>query len=127
MKFTSSRRTPRLEKLEPRWVRASLPFGAVPNDTAEYMLGRVAVTPIFLESTGQVDASTENWNSAHINEVYGKINEGFQWWKDLLATKSSVHSLDFVVDTTYVNTPSPTAYEPINRSSNDWACGPKSS
>jgi len=120
MNFTSSRRLPKLERLEPRWVRASLPFGATPNDTGEYMLGRVAVTPIFLESTGQVDASTENWNSAHVNDVVGKINEAFNWWKDLLATKTSIHSLDFVIDPTYINAPSPTAYEPINRSSNDY-------
>ncbi len=121
MKFSPSRRTPKLERLEPRWVRASLPYGAVANDTGEYMLGRVAVTPIFLESTGQVDASTENWNSAHVAEVNSKIDEAFNWWKELLATKSNVHTLDFVIDPTFVNTPSPTAYEPINRRSDDYA------
>ena len=120
-KFQLSRRTPKLERLEPRWVRASLPFGATANDTGEFMLGRVAVTPVFLESNGQVDASTENWNPVHKAEVAGKINEAFAWWKDLLATKTNVHTLDFVIDPTYIDAPSPTAYEPINRRSDDYA------
>lgn len=121
MKFHSSRRTPQLERLEPRWVRASLPYGAVANDTGEFMLGRVAVTPIFLESTGQVDASTENWNATHVADVTAKINEAFDWWQDLLATQSAVHTLDFVIDPTYINSPAPTAYEPINRRSDDYS------
>lgn len=120
-KFHPSRRNPQLERLEPRWVRASLPFGATANDTGEFMLGRVAVTPVFLESNGQVDASTENWNPAHKAEVAAKINEAFAWWKDLLATKTTVHALDFVIDPTYIDAPSPTAYEPINRRSDDYA------
>ncbi len=120
-KFQLSRRTPRLERLEPRWVRAGLPYGAVPNDTGEFMLGRVAVTPVFLESTGQVDASTENWNPAHVSEVTAKINEAFAWWQDLLATQTTVHQLDFVIDPTYINSPSPTAYEPITRRSDDYS------
>ena len=121
MKFPPSRRTPTLERLESRWVRAGLPYGAVANDTGEFMLGRVAVTPVFLESTGQIDASTENWNAAHTAEVVNKIHEAFGWWKDLLATQTSVHSLDFVIDPTYIDTPSPTAYEPINRRSDDYS------
>ncbi|MCC6512053.1 MAG: protein containing Planctomycete extracellular domain protein, partial [Pirellulaceae bacterium] len=116
-----SLRALRLETLEARWVRAALPFGAMAEDTGEFMLGRVAVTPVFLESNGVVDNNTENWNTAHINEVVGKLNEGFQWWQDLLATQSSVHSLEFVIDRTYVDNPAPTVYEPINRPSDAYA------
>ncbi len=68
--------------LETRRVFASLPFGAFEQDTAEFMLGRVAVTPVFLESNGSIDPSTENWTSAHIQEVLAKIEEGMQWWVD---------------------------------------------
>lgn len=121
MKFHSSRRTPKMERLEPRWVRAGLPYGAVPNDTAEFMLGRVAVTPVLLESNGLIDASTENWNPAHVADVTANLNEAFAWWKDLLATQTAVHSLDFIIDPTYIDTPSPTAYEPINRRSDDYS------
>ena len=60
---------------------AALPFGADPQDTAEYMLGSVLVTPVFLESTGAVDASTENWTSAKIAETKAKLQAGVEWWK----------------------------------------------
>ena len=112
-----------LESLESRNLFAGLPFGATSADTAEYFLGRIAVTPVFLESNGQIDPSTENWTSEQKASVLGNIQTGLNWWKQLLATKSSVHTLDFVIDTTYVNSPAPTPYEPIARISNaysDW-------
>ena len=115
------RRRLALEILEPRDVFASLPFGATPLDTGEFMLGRVAVTPVLLESNGQLDTSTENWTSAHVQEVLQKIETGLQWWEDLLATKTSVHSLEFVIDPTYANNRLATKYEPISRISNDYA------
>ena len=58
-----------LEVLESRRVFASLPYGAMPLDTGEFMLGRIAVTPVFLESNGVQDASTENWNPALIHQT----------------------------------------------------------
>ncbi|MGN6544947.1 MAG: dockerin type I domain-containing protein, partial [Aureliella sp.] len=114
-------RKPGLEILEPRRVRASLPYGALPNDTGEFMLGRIAVTPVLLESNGQIDPSTENWNKAHIDEVLSNLDQGLEWWQKLLAKQTTVHSLDWVVDRTYADQPVPTAYEPINRVSNDYA------
>ncbi len=84
------------------------------------MLGRVAVTPIFLESNGQIDANTENWTQAHIADVLAKIEEGMQWWVDTLATFNSVHELEFVIDPVYAETPVATKYEPISRISNDF-------
>lgn len=112
-----------LEPLESRSLFAGLPFGAAPEDTAEFMLGRIAVTPVFLESNGQIDSSTENWTPAQKTTVLNNIQTGLDWWKELLATKSMVHSLNFVIDTTYVDTPAATPYEPISRISNayvDW-------
>ncbi len=64
------------------------------------MLGRIAVTPVFLESNGQRDANTENWNSALIQQTLQTVQTGAIWWVDLLATKSTVHSLEFVFDIT---------------------------
>ncbi len=116
-----SKRLLGVEKLEHRQVFASLPFGATPLDTGEFMLGRVAVTPVLLESNGQLDASTENWTAEHVQEVLQKIDTGLQWWEDLLATKTSVHSLEFVVDQTYANNRVASKYEPIGRISNDYA------
>ena len=112
-----------LERLESRSLFAGLPFGAAPEDTGEFMLGRIAVTPVFLESTGQIDPNTENWTLAQKTTVLNNIQSGLNWWKQLLATKSTIHSLDFVIDTTYVDTPAPTPFEPISRISNaysDW-------
>ena len=85
------------------------------------MLGRIAVTPVFLESNGQIDANTETWTPEQKSSVLDKINVGLNWWKQLLATKSTVHTLDFVVDTTYVETPATTPYEPISRISNSYS------
>ena len=112
-----------VETLESRALFAGMPFGATPDDTAEFMLGRIAVTPVFLESNGQIDPNTENWTTSSKKSVMDSIENGLNWWKQLLATKSSVMTLDFVVDKTYVDTPFPTPYEPISRVSNsyvDW-------
>ncbi len=125
--FDRSKRTARslrrlrLEQLELRQMFAVLPYGAIEEDTGEFMLGRVAVTPVFLESNGQIDPSTENWTTAHINEVLQNIQAGMQWWEDTLATFNSVHTLEFVIDPTYAQTPVPTKYEPISRVSNDYS------
>lgn len=100
---------------------AGLPYGALPQDTAEFMLGKVAVTPVFLESTGGLDASTENWTPQLIQSTLQTVQAGVNWWADTLDVQQSVHSLDFVFDTTYATNPAPTRYEPINRVSNEYA------
>jgi hypothetical protein len=113
------RRRLAIETLESRRVMATLPYGAEFDDTGEFLLGRVAVTPVFLESNGAIDANTENWTPAQINQVLSNIQTGLNWWSQLLATKSSVHTLDFIIDTTYTSKLTPTPYEPISRNSND--------
>ncbi len=110
-----------VESLESRRVMATLPYGAEGDDTGEFMLGRIAVTPVFLESDGTIDANTENWTPGHINQVLNNIQTGLNWWTQLLATKSSVHTLDWVIDTTYTTKLTPTPYEPISRTSNSYS------
>lgn len=120
---SAKQRKPRFETLESRALLAGLPFGADANDTGEFMLGRVAVTPVFLESNGALDASTEDWTPLQKANVLNNIQSGLSWWKQLLATQTSVHTLDFVIDTTFADSPAPTPYEPISRPSNsyvDW-------
>ncbi len=97
------------------------PFGADPQDTGEFFLGRVVVTPVFLESNGAVDVSTENWTSAEIIAEKAKLERGLQWWQDALAEQTDVHTLDFVVDYQFANNPFPTSYEPVSRVSNDYS------
>ncbi|MEZ6150054.1 MAG: dockerin type I domain-containing protein [Pirellulaceae bacterium] len=110
-----------VEPLETRRLLTSLPFGAATVDTGEFMLGSVVVTPVLLESNGQIDASTENWTPTHIQEVMANIREGLDWWVDLLATQSALAPLSFTIDTAYADTPVASSYEPISRRSNDYS------
>jgi hypothetical protein len=115
------RRKLTLESLETRALMAGLPYGAAPEDTGEFMLGRIAVTPVFIESNGQIDPSTENWTADQKASVLTKIESGLDWWRQLLAKKTSQHSLDFVIDRTYVDAPFQSGYEPISRRSDDYS------
>lgn len=106
------------ESLETRRVMASLPFGATTSDLGEFMLGRIAVTPVLLESSGAIDVSTEDWNSSHVSLVMNNLSQGLNWWNQLLAKQSNVHTIEWVIDRTYVDNRLTTPYEPINRISN---------
>ena len=117
---STGRRILSVELLEFRRVWAALPYGAAPQDTGEFMLGSVAVTPVLLESNGQLDVNSENWTAAHIQQVLANVDEGLQWWVDTLAQQSPLAPLNFVVDTTYADSPVATKYEPISRRSNDY-------
>lgn len=110
----------RMESLESRRVFASLPFGATPEDTGEFMLGRVGVTVVLLESNGQIDPSTEDWTVTHRTEVMNKIEEGLNWWPQLLAKQTTKHQLEFIIDRKFVDAAFSTAYEPIARRSDDY-------
>lgn len=83
------------------------------------MLGRVAVVPVLFESNGGRDPNTENWTPATIASTLTKVRDGLQWWVETLENYSAQHSLEFVIDTTFANTPVSTPYEPIARSSQD--------
>jgi hypothetical protein len=113
-------RQPRLEVLETRQLFASLPFGALPADTGEFMLGRIAVTPVLLESDGSIDQNQYDWSSAQIQEVLANLQVGLQWWDDLLQTKTTVHDLEWVIDNQFAVDPVESGYEPISRVSNDY-------
>lgn len=102
-------------------MAAGLPLGATPQDTAEFMLGSVTVTPIFLESDGSIDQQTQNWTAAEIDSVLDKITAGANWWSDLLDTFDTVHTLTFTVDDTFARNPINTGYEPIDRPSNNYS------
>lgn len=109
------RRRLAVERLEDRQMLSVIPFGAVPEDTAEYMLGNVSVTLVLMESDGSIDVSTEDWTPGAIESVKAKVVEGLKWWEDALALEGSVHSLNFLLDSTYADSPVPTGYEPIAR------------
>ena len=113
------------ESLESRQLMATLPLGAMPDDTGEFMLGDVAVTVVLMESDSTIaprDASTENWTPALIQEVKTKVDTALDWWENTLAKTfpAAAGQLNFVVDYQYADTPVRTGYEPINRKSDDF-------
>lgn len=114
-----ARRALRLEFLEPRNLFASLPLGAHPVDTAEYMLGRVAVVPVLFESNGTIDNDTEDWTPESIQVAIDKVRQGVQWWSEALARLDTVHTLEFVIDDSFAINPVSTGYEPISRMSQE--------
>lgn len=110
----------RFERLESRLALSAVPFGAGPLDTGEFMLGDVAVSVVFFESDGSIDTATETWTETERQKVKQNIEEGLQWWVDMLALQDTIHHLNFVIDYTYADNPVPTSYEPINRVASDF-------
>ncbi len=100
----------------------ALPFGAMNDDTGEYMLGDVRVTVVLMESNGSIDQSTENWDSASIAAAKSKVQTGLEWWKQTLDAMPGVRDglLNFTFDWTYANSPVPTGTEPISRRYSDF-------
>ena len=56
-------------------------------------MGSIAVGLVLPESNGQVDASSENWDSQEIAQVISEIAVGMEWWAslDLRANLSFVY------------------------------------
>ncbi len=114
------------ERLEERALLTSMPFGAVADDTAEYMLGDVSVTVVLMESQPVAfgEQNLEDWTDANIASTKARIEEGLQWWVDTLAQQPASairpQPLNFLFDYTYSDNPVNTVYEPISRISNDF-------
>lgn len=97
-----------------------LPLGATPSDTGEFLLGRVAVTPVFFQSDGRVDSQSQQWSAEEIDAVLANVTEGFDWWSRALDRLDTVHELEFVYDTSFATDPFETRFEPIDRPSSDF-------
>jgi hypothetical protein len=124
-----------VELLEDRALLAALPFGAMPDDTGEYMLGDVHVTVVLMESDPTraphdnlpapqgISAPAENWTTDAIGAIKSKVEAGMQWWVDTLDALPNVRDglLSFTYDWTHADNPVQTGYEPIARKSNDFA------
>jgi hypothetical protein len=81
-------------------------------ETSEYLIGKVAVGVILLESNGTIDPSTENWTPQREAQVINEIISGLTWLKN----QNPQANVSFVYDVHYAV---PTSYEPINRPSTD--------
>jgi hypothetical protein len=80
-----------------------------PEDRAEYMIGTVAVTTIFVESNGAVDPNSETWIQMRMDNVYNEIYAGLDWWEAQMPNGR----LQFNVYTLGIQN---TSFEPITRS-----------
>jgi hypothetical protein len=109
-----------VQTLESRRLLAADSIGVTPEDTAEFLLGTVAVTPVFFESDGTLDPSTEDWTENEIDEILDKVHASVDWWSDTLDELNTVHTLDFVVDDLFARDPVETPYEPITRPSSQF-------
>ncbi|MCE9529054.1 MAG: hypothetical protein K8R36_23650 [Planctomycetales bacterium] len=121
-----------VERLEDRNLLTGMPFGALPDDTAEYMLGDVYVNVVLMESDSSMapfDVSTEDWTASEKADVKTRITDGLKWWEDTLnqiqdqvPDNQGRHGLlKFTEDWTHLNTPVHTGYEPITRTSQEFA------
>jgi hypothetical protein len=84
--------------------------------TSEYLIGRVTVSIILLESDGSIDRSTEDWTKTERALVLNEITAALDWWA---AREPNAH-LTFVYDDGTA-VPLASSYEPINRGYGDQA------
>lgn len=96
----------------------SVPFGAMPMDTGEFMLGDVLVTVVLMESSENISAvnpNSEDWRPETIAAAKDKVVEGILWWKDTLVAQFPANTppLQFHFDFTHADTPIQTDVEPI--------------
>ncbi|MSQ41015.1 MAG: hypothetical protein EXR55_05035 [Dehalococcoidia bacterium] len=103
----------------PPWVSSAPVVGSSHNDlapgfleTSEYMIGSVAVGALFLESTGAIDPSTENWTATEKSFALQKLQAALDWW----AAQEPAARLTFVTE---VISEVPISYEPIARAHTD--------
>lgn len=131
----------RLELLETRALLTSYtyPYGAMPDDTGEYMLGDIKVNVVLMESDPAMapydnnatsdpvhpghGLTPEDWTAGDIATIKSNVETGLQWWKDTLAKvlpSASPDLLKFDYNWRYADNPVHTGYEPIARISNDF-------
>ncbi|MBP7688030.1 MAG: hypothetical protein KA765_08985 [Thermoflexales bacterium] len=78
--------------------------------TSEYMIGRVAVGLVLVESDGSLDPDQTTWTTSQQQNVISKVQAGLDWW----AARQPEAHLSFVIDQRSTLTVT-TGYEPINR------------
>ncbi|MFL2869336.1 MAG: dockerin type I domain-containing protein [Pirellulaceae bacterium] len=97
---------------------STIPFGAAPQDTGEFLLGDIDVNVVLMESTAPEDFET--WTTQSIDVVKQKVTTALEWWEDALDELGTAHSVRFHPDFNYADNPVPTDVEPIARRSNDY-------
>ncbi len=77
--------------------------------TSEYMIGRVAVGLVLVESDGSIEPDQSTWTTVQRQNVISKVRAGLDWW----AARQPEAHLSFLIDD-HATLPIPTGYEPIN-------------
>lgn len=70
-----------------------------------FLAGKVAVRVVFVESNGQFEPSTRNWNAGQIGEIHARIADALGWW----AARLPNARIQFDITSQVV----PSGYEPI--------------
>ncbi len=83
-------------------------------ETSEYMIGRVGVYIVFVESTGGIDPNMEDWQNWRMVQVEQGINRALWWWTSQYPF--TYPKLEFYVLNRVIGY---TDYEPIIRPSID--------
>ena len=90
-----------------------LPTGATDSDLSEFMLGTAHVTVVAIESDGTADPDTERFTPVQLDEIRQGVIDGLAFWEEALDNQGSVHSIDFDIDFTHLDTPIQSPFEPI--------------
>ena len=53
------------------------------TQTSQFMIGRIAVNIIFIETNGSVDTNCNNWTAARQEEMLVYAEEAMEWWNDV--------------------------------------------
>lgn len=88
------------------------PMKAGRNETSEYMIGRVSVGIVFIESDGTLDPNTETWEDEDQEDLLHQIQKALEWWSEKGGYRASL-------SWTYEMRTVQTRYEPILHSSED--------
>ncbi|HKZ94228.1 MAG TPA: PKD domain-containing protein [Candidatus Bathyarchaeia archaeon] len=81
-------------------------------ETSEYLIGKVAVGVILLESDASIDPPTESWTPARESQVVNEIQTALNWW----SLQNPLTGVSFALTLNYRV---PTSYEPVNRPHTD--------
>lgn len=90
-------------------VATSSAYEAGPDasQTSLFMIGKISVSIIFVESNGSIDVETEDWSQLRIDWVVDNIVAGLSW----LSSQEPRGRIEWVFHTHVVET----SYEPITR------------
>jgi len=81
------------------------------DQTSEYMIGRVAVNLVLIESDGSLEPDQSNWTATQRQRVLDEVQAGLNWWAD---RRPEAH-LSFTIED-HATSPITSGYEPINHS-----------